>query len=176
MIIYSYQTQLLNQRMLAVTRNAGEMADAADQAIKDRSAEWNIDINVTGRIPNFPGSGSASLAGAEATFNLGNNNVVGAQATGGPLQNGVTLVGEQGPELINFNQGGYVHNAGQTASMLGGSDELISEIRRLNTKVEQLEAAAISTAVSNTKLLKLFQRVTPDGNTIAISGTVTTTP
>ncbi len=94
-------------------------------------------------------------------------------ASGGNYMGGMALVGEQGPELINFSQGGYVHNAGQTASMLGGSDELISEIRRLNLKVEQLEAAAISTAISNNKIQKLLERVTPDGNTIAISGTVT---
>ncbi len=98
---------------------------------------------------------------------------VPAFAGGGSYGGGMALVGEQGPELINFNQGGYVHNAGQTASMLGGSDELISEIRRLNKKVEDLEAAAISTAVSNTKLLKLFERVTPNGVSIEISGTVT---
>jgi len=99
---------------------------------------------------------------------------VPAFAGGGNYSGGMALVGEQGPELINFNQGGYVHNAGQTASMLGGSDALISEIRRLNSKVEQLEAAAISTAISNTKLLKLFERVTPNGTSIEISGTVTT--
>jgi hypothetical protein len=76
--------------------------------------------------------------------------------------------------LINFNQGGYVHTAGQTASMLGGNGDLLREIRRLNNKVEQLEAAAISTAISNSKLLKILERVTPNGTTVEVSGTVTT--
>lgn len=111
-----------------------------------------------------------TVTGLASTYGL----TVPAFANGGSYSGGMALVGEDGPELINFNQGGYVHNAGQTASMLGGSDELISEIRRLNSKVEQLEAAAISTAVSNSKLLKLFERVTPDGTTVAISGTVKT--
>jgi phage-related minor tail protein len=99
--------------------------------------------------------------------------VVPAFAGGGNYAGGMALVGEEGPELINFNQGGYVHTAGQTASMLGGNGDLLREIRRLNNKVEQLEAAAISTAISNSKLLKILERVTPNGTTVEVSGTVT---
>ena len=99
--------------------------------------------------------------------------VVPTFASGGNYAGGMALVGEEGPELINFNQGGYVHTAGQTASMLGGNGDLLREIRRLNDKVDQLEAAAISTAISNSKLLKILERVTPNGTTVEVSGTVT---
>jgi len=99
---------------------------------------------------------------------------VPAFASGGSYSGGLALVGEQGPELINFNQGGYVHTAGQTASMMGGSTELVNEIRRLNAKVDQLEAAAVSTAVSNSKIQKILERVTPESDSVNVSGTVTT--
>ena len=110
-----------------------------------------------------------TVTGLASTYGL----TIPAFAGGGNYSGGMALVGEQGPELINFNQGGYVHNAGQTNSMLGGSDELISEIRRLNQKVDQLEAAAISTAISNSKIHKILERVTPNGTTVEVSGTVT---
>lgn len=42
-------------------------------------------------------------------------------AVGGP-QNGATLVGENGPELVNLAPGSYVHPAANTGHMLGGSD------------------------------------------------------
>ena len=45
----------------------------------------------------------------------------GGRASGGYISAGSTyLVGERGPELITATQSGYVHNARETAGMLGG--------------------------------------------------------
>lgn len=48
------------------------------------------------------------------------NTLVPAFAAGGSYGGGLALVGEQGPELINFNRGGQVYNNRDTVKMLGG--------------------------------------------------------
>ena len=50
-----------------------------------------------------------------------NSAIAGARAAGGPIAGGRTyLVGEEGPELITPNRGGFVHNAKDTAGMMSG--------------------------------------------------------
>lgn len=46
----------------------------------------------------------------------------GARAAGGPGYAGKRyLVGENGPEIVEFGENGYVHNASQTAAMMSGT-------------------------------------------------------
>ncbi len=49
---------------------------------------------------------------------LGGNGLFPAFAAGGHYSGGYALVGEKGPELINFNRGGYVYNAQDTKRLL----------------------------------------------------------
>lgn len=91
-----------------------------------------------------------------------------AFADGGNYAGGLALVGEEGPELINFNRGGYVHTASQTASIMN-SENTSEQLDMLNKKIDMLEAAARSTAVSNNKIAKILDRVTPDGNSLTIN-------
>ncbi|MDO4920925.1 MAG: tape measure protein [Phascolarctobacterium sp.] len=66
-----------------------------------------------------PLTGMAAYSGAVAAMtaagiaSLG----IGAAATGG-RRKGLTLVGEEGPELVNFTRPGMVYTAGETASIL----------------------------------------------------------
>ena len=55
-------------------------------------------------------------------------------AKGGAYPGGLALVGEKGPELINFNSGGYVHTAAETSSLLRGGNSSGSgiNIREVN--------------------------------------------
>jgi len=50
-----------------------------------------------------------------------NNNIPGF-ASGGNYSGGYALVGEKGPELINFNRGGYVYNAQDTKRLMESGD------------------------------------------------------
>lgn len=49
------------------------------------------------------------------------NNIPGF-ASGGNYSGGYALVGEKGPELINFNRGGYVYNAQDTKRLMESGD------------------------------------------------------
>lgn len=98
-------------------------------------------------------------------------------AKGGQYAGGLALVGEEGPELINFNSGGYVHTAGETSGLLS-QGEVVECLYALNAKIEMVEAAVRSTAVSNNKIARLLDRVTPDGNSLqvkTVAGSVVTT-
>lgn len=100
-----------------------------------------------------------------------------AYVNGGAYGGGLALVGEEGPELINFKQGGYVHTASQSRQIMS-QEGVIEALNTLNNKVEMLEAAARSTAISNNKIAKLLDRITPDGDSMqvkTVAGSVTTT-
>ena len=61
-------------------------------------------------------------SGPTAAAKAANKIVLGidAKAKGGRAK-GLTLVGEEGPELVNFDRPGMVYTAGQTESILGGA-------------------------------------------------------
>ena len=66
-------------------------------------------------------------------------------ASGGMYAGGLALVGEQGPELINFRSPGMVYNAGQTASILS-NHELLEEMKAMRAEIIELRIQARRTA------------------------------
>lgn len=83
-------------------------------------------------------------------------------ADGGRYAGGLALVGERGPELINFDSPGHVYTAVQTRDMMRGGDnaELIDELRELRARLDKIER--------NTAVLPqthdVIDRVTAGGN------------
>ena len=87
-----------------------------------------------------------------AQFDIANGNPVGtsaawATANGlptfakGGLASGLSLVGEQGPELVDFKSPGRVYTAGQTSAMLGGNNDKLENL--LTDVIAELRAANI---------------------------------
>jgi hypothetical protein len=83
-------------------------------------------------------------------------------ATGGSYPGGLAMVGESGPELINFNRPGQVYTAGQTSEILGNG--LASEIQALR---EDLRAQALSNAQLQSRTAKVLERWDGDGLPVA---------
>ena len=83
-------------------------------------------------------------------------------ADGGRYAGGLALVGERGPELINFASPGHIYTADQTRDMMRGGDnaELIAELRELRARLDKIER--------NTAVLPqthdVIDRVTAGGN------------
>jgi len=75
-------------------------------------------------------------------------------ASGGMYKGGMAMVGEHGPELINFGAPGQVYTASATASMMGGG-EVAAEIRALRDEVSMMRAETRATAVNTSKIAKL---------------------
>jgi len=72
----------------------------------------------------------------------------------------MALVGESGPEIINFKNPGMVYNASQTDSLLGGGEAMIAEVRGLR---EDNQAQARAMVQLQGKMNKLMERWDSDG-------------
>lgn len=94
-----------------------------------------------------------------------------AFASGGSYAGGLALVGETGPEIINFNRPGYVHNSTQTAGMLNNA-ALLSELAALRDEVTLLRAETRATVTHTGKTARLLERVMPDGDALATRAAV----
>lgn len=76
--------------------------------IADMVAEWLASQIIMSLFPSF----------APAKTRGGISGISGQYAAGGNYPGGLALVGEKGPELINFNRGGHVFTAAETKKML----------------------------------------------------------
>ncbi len=56
----------------------------------------------------------------------------------GGLASGLSLVGEKGPELVDFSSPGQVYSNSNTTAMLGNTAELVNEIKALRAEVAKL--------------------------------------
>jgi phage-related minor tail protein len=90
---------------------------------------------------------------------LGLSTNIKAYAEGGSYPGGMALVGEQGPELINFNKPGQVYTASQSASMMSNDDGLIEAFDKLSTQFEMLRIETRAIVTNTSKINKSVERV-----------------
>lgn len=102
-------------------------------------------------------------------------------ATGGDFAGGLRIVGERGPEL-ELTGASRIFNADQTARMLsnvsggGAYTEMAAELKHLREVVAELRglredqrAGLATVARGTTKAAAILERVTPDGNSLAVT-------
>lgn len=85
-----------------------------------------------GNVSSFSGGGSF-----RAAFT---GNSMGKFASGGIAPAGMTLVGENGPELLQFNSSHRIYNASQTRKMLGGNQGNNVTVNIINQSGQALES------------------------------------
>lgn len=85
-----------------------------------------------GNVSSFSGGGSF---GAAFT-----GNSMGKFASGGIAPAGMTLVGENGPELLQFNSSHRIYNASQTRKMIGGDGAGKVTVNIINQSGQQLDS------------------------------------
>ena len=85
-----------------------------------------------GNVSSFSGGGSF-----RAAFT---GNSMGKFASGGIAPAGMTLVGENGPELLQFNASHRIYNASQTRKMLGGNQGNNVTVNIINQSGQALES------------------------------------
>ena len=112
--------------------------------------------NILGRAPDAAGlaywqqqvaAGNISDINAAIRAAAIANGQIPAFASGGLYGGGLALVGEKGPELINFNKPGYVHTAAETASMMGGGNgAVVRELQALRAENQEMRYAIASIA------------------------------
>ena len=130
---------LTNQATLsaAVSNN---ISTTLGQAIALNLADQLSSLNVADIAGGIYGGGSSGGASGSNTdgggVDNGGSGGVGYRAAGG-LAMGMTLVGEQGPELVDFKTPGRVYSNPASNDLLSNAD-LIAEIRNLHKEIAQL--------------------------------------
>ncbi len=84
-----------------------------------------------GNVSSFASGGSFSSAFTGNSF--------GKFASGGIAPAGMTLVGENGPELLQFNSSHRIYNASQTRKMIGGEGANKVVVNIINQSGQQLD-------------------------------------
>ena len=90
-----------------------------------------------------------------------------AYADGGYYTGGLALVGEEGPELINFDSSAHISSAASTAKMLNNAN-VEQLLDRLNNNIEALRFEVRADVSHNAKTAKLLDRVIKDGENISV--------
>lgn len=90
------------------------------------------------------------------------NGQIPAYANGGNYPGGMALMGEYGPELVNFRGGGRVFTASQTQSILNGSNsaDVVERLDALIEWAEYQQAALETTAINSSKQVKKMDTLT----------------
>jgi hypothetical protein len=138
------------QEIKAATDAANRAAiDAAAKEAEARRQRELYDVLFQSAFGDF-GSGNTN-----ANFNP-DGSIIG-NADGGMFQGGVSLVGEEGPELVNFARPSMIYTAGETADILkGGNDnaETAYEIRQLRQENQAQSRAMVSLQSRMTRLIE----------------------
>lgn len=85
-----------------------------------------------GNVSSFASGGSFSSAFTGNSF--------GKFASGGIAPAGMTIVGENGPELLQFNSSHRIYNASQTRKMIGGEGANKVTVNIINQSGQQLDS------------------------------------
>lgn len=84
--------------------------------------------------------GVSSFAGGGSFGSAFTGNSFGKFASGGIAPAGMTLVGENGPELLQFNSSHRIYNASQTRKMIGGEGANKVTVNIINQSGQQLDS------------------------------------
>lgn len=130
----------------------------------------------------FPGGGSHSVQSSSDVHALvdayglvlgPDGTYIRTRARGGYTPPGLTLVGEEGPELVNFRAPSMVYTAAQTANLLGmgGNTERLETLVEQQTRVIADLSARLAAIERNTrKTAQVLVDVTDDGNAMVTHG------
>ena len=86
------------------------------------------------------GGGTSSFRGGGSFSSAFTGNKMGKFASGGIAPAGMTLVGENGPELLQFNSSHRIYNASQTRKMVGGEGANKVTVNIINQSGQQLDS------------------------------------
>ena len=117
-VLYDGTTELFSG-IIDGTKTIGEafqdLGKAVLKMINSWVAEWLSARIMMGLFGSISGTKSVNYTSSAASY------AIPSYASGGEYKGGLALVGEKGPELINFNTGGHILNAASTEDLLSGS-------------------------------------------------------
>ena len=113
---------------------------------------------------------ASRIASAVSNMSVSVNMGMPAFADGGRYGGGLALVGERGPEIINFDKPGMVYTAAQSRNLMAnagaGSDETASLLRQLIGEIKEMRCELRQVAVNTQKTNNMLDDVTQGGTTL----------
>lgn len=97
-------------------------------------------VSGLGAIGAGRGGGTSSFRSGGSFSSAFTGNSMGKFASGGIAPAGMTLVGENGPELLQFNSSHRIYNASQTRKMIGGEGASKVTVNIINQSGQQLDS------------------------------------
>ena len=153
---------------IAAERAAASAAANSASAESPNNRESSITQMYRDLLGREPDSGGlANWVGSSLSLSEVQQGILGSQeyqargyATGGYYPGGLAMVGEHGPELINFKNPGMVYTAEQTSGLLTGGSKIAEELRSLR---EDNRAQARSVVQLQARMTRLLERWDGDG-------------
>ncbi|MDN4015897.1 hypothetical protein [Zwartia panacis] len=153
---------------IAAERAAASAAANSASAESPNNRESSITQMYRDLLGREPDSGGlANWVGSSLSLSEVQQGILGSQeyqargyATGGFYPGGLAMVGEHGPELINFKNPGMVYTAEQTSGLLTGGSKIAEELRSLR---EDNRAQARSVVQLQARMTRLLERWDGDG-------------
>ncbi len=143
---------------MARIEQARRNATTLDQAESERQRILSEVLSLATELENFSGSEmEREVQMREAALSATSSNTSSLNALTTTLQ--VTN------QLLNPS----LNTSGSAAVMQGGSSEVTEELRKLNARLELVEANTKAAALSGNKTVRILERVTPDGESISVN-------
>ncbi|MBF6631797.1 MAG: hypothetical protein ITG01_11705 [Comamonas sp.] len=138
---------------------------------------------IIGNTLYFPGGGSHTVNGPNAaellmeTYGLKpggpGGSLIRTRARGGYTPPGLTLVGEEGPELVNFKAPAMVYTAAQSANLMGGNTTRLERlVEGLTAEVQRLQAIVNEGNKHAQQTAEILDQVT-EGGTAMVTESLT---
>ena len=160
----------------AARRAAEEEArKAAEEARSRQMLSFLVGGTVLGNMMGVENPYRSSVGSGSYMDSQGNIHAdqFGQNADGGHWQGGLSLVGEEGPELVNFARPSMIYTANETRDILskGGSDneDVKTELKHIREENQANQQAIVSLQY---RMFKIFQRWDgeglPDERTVSV--------
>jgi hypothetical protein len=117
------------------------------------SASNAAGLQLIGDTVHFPGGGTHTVSGANAAATLAATYGLQMRAGGGYTPPGMTLVGERGPELIDFSAPSMVYNNNRLRNAMDGGDTA-AEIRALREENRAQSRAMVALQARMTRVIE----------------------
>jgi hypothetical protein len=144
-------------RLARVRQEQEAAARAAAAAEAARLAEEERSRSIIGfLVGNFFGfGGDTSNEQVEDTYSF--------NADGGRFQGGLSMVGEEGPELVNFARPSMIYTAGETADILRGGQSDMTVANEIRSLREENQAQSRALVGLQSRMNRLLERWDGDG-------------
>jgi hypothetical protein len=136
---------------------AAAVADAARlEAIRLANQEGVFGGTFLGDLLGIGGGSTSYDPNADEYGNVVEDNY-SYNAEGGRFQGGLSMVGEEGPEMVNFARPSMIYTAGETAEIFNGgskTNDVAYEVRQLRQENQAQSRAMVSLQARMTRLIE----------------------